>query len=160
MIAAKMNSDRARKELTKGANGQKKPRETIRIKDKVAGKEAFPSRDSVKEAEVFRRSTAAALAARNTSNGRLSISFNDNVRKRSSVVAMVTKRVELLHMNVISREFTQVLVSSVEGTTTVTEARLGEPLHPKELNMRESRAQNQPCKKEGGIGCTWTNQEP
>lgn len=116
MIAAKMHSDRARKELTKGANGQKKPRrETIRIKDKVAGKEAFPPDDSTEEVEVFRKSTEAAFAASRTlSNDRPRISFNETMRKRSSVVAMVTKRVELLHMNVISREFSQVLVSNVE----------------------------------------------
>lgn len=116
MIAAKMHSDRARKELTKGANGQKKPRrETIRIKDKVAGKEAFPIKEPNNEAEVFRKSTEAALAARRPLlNNRPSVSFNENMRKRSSVVAMVTKRVEMLHMNVISREFAHVLVSNVE----------------------------------------------
>lgn len=126
MIAAKMHSDRARKELTKGAGGQKKPRETIRIKDKVAGKDSFPPRETTTEAEVFRKSTEAALAARRNLQDRPSISFHETMRKRSSVVAMVTKRVELLHMNVISREFTQVLVSKCwKKTATVTEAQMG-----------------------------------
>lgn len=112
MIAAKMHSDRARKELAKGTAVPRR-RETVRIKDKVAGKEAFPPRDSAEQAEDFRRSTAAAAAARNLS-ARPKNSFKETMRKRSSVVAMVTKRVELLHMNVISREFTQVLVSNVQ----------------------------------------------
>lgn len=132
MIAAKVHTDRARKELTKGAGGQKKPRETIRIKDKVAGKEVFPPVESTDEAENFRRSTEAASAGGRTSNDRPSISFNATMRKRSSVVAMVTKRVELLHMNAICREFTQVLVSNVQGIATVfMVAQLGESLLPK-----------------------------
>lgn len=125
MITAKLHSDRARKEMTQGASGQKKPRETVRIKDKVAGKDAFPTRDSTTEAEMFRASRAAALTTSLASDPKRRISFNETVRKRSSVVAMVTKRVELLHMNAISREFTQVLVSGAEGTATVTEVQLG-----------------------------------
>lgn len=63
---------------------------------------------------AFRASRAAALAfGPSPVISRPSISFEKTRRKRSSVLAVVTKRVEMLHMNVICRECSQVLVSSV-----------------------------------------------
>lgn len=110
MLVAKVQSDRARNDLAQSANGQKRPRrETLRKKDKLAGKDAPP--DGNDQVEAFRASRAAALAFARGPHHRSSGLITEGAWKRSSVLAMVAKRVELLHMNTICREFTQVLVS-------------------------------------------------
>ncbi len=113
MIAAQMHSDRARQDLTKKTGGQRQPRQTIRIKDKVAGKDSFPPTED-QQVDDFRARAAAEAFTRGLPHR--NSTFSEASRKRSSVVAIVTKRVEMLHMNTICREFTQVLVCIIEGS--------------------------------------------
>lgn len=109
MLVAKVQSDRARNDLAQSTKGHQKPRETFRKKDKLAAKDAPPNGHD--QVEAFRASRAAALAFARDPHHISSGLISEATWKRSSVVAMVTKRVELLHMNTICREFTQVLVS-------------------------------------------------
>lgn len=106
MIAAKMHADRAREDLKKAPKPPKKNhRGSIRKKDVAAGKERGDE-----QAEVFRAGRAAAMMFSDIAPGRGPISVNKTNRARSSVVAAVTKRVEMLHMTAISREISPFLV--------------------------------------------------
>lgn len=112
MFAAKVHSDRARQEL-KGVAGPKKPRENARTSFKGPGKKTALTPSPDQQADDFRARAAAQALSQDRPHR--NSTFNEKTRKRSSVVAMVTKRVEMLHMNTICREFTQVLVCGGEG---------------------------------------------
>lgn len=104
MIAAKIHTDRAREDLTPKST---KRRDTKRKKEMGAGKEG----GNDEQAEVFRASRAAAMKLGDNPTARNnSVSFKKTNRNRSSVVAVVVKRVEMLHMNTICREFSPLLV--------------------------------------------------
>lgn len=105
MIAAKIHTDRAREDLTKGPTKHKK-RDTIRKKDIATGMEGGDN----EQAEAFRASRAVAMMFGNSATNKNNVSFRKTNRNRSSVVAVVTKRVEMLHMNAISREFSPFMV--------------------------------------------------
>lgn len=115
MLVAKVHGDRARADQTASAAGTRKvSKKKLPIRDINKSKGGEFSGD---RADVFRanRNAAAAFSPR---HDRGSVALGDTRRKRSIVVAMVKKRVEMLHMNVICREITQVLVS-VNGYSCV-----------------------------------------
>lgn len=103
MLVAKVHRDRARAEQTAGARKEKTRRQKPAYKAKgsppgvVGEKEAFAHRDAAAVVSTNQRHVNALAQTR---------------RKRSSVVAIVKKRVEMLNMNIIAREFVQIVVSS------------------------------------------------
>lgn len=111
MIAAKMHTDRAREDL---APKNAKKRDAKRKKDMGAGKE----QGNDEQAEVFRASRAAAMMRGDNPAAKNSVSFRKTNRNRSSVVAVVAKRVEMLHMNTICREFSPLLVRKCDVLCT------------------------------------------
>ena len=114
MLVAKVHRDRAKLEQTAGAGPHPHPHpHPKKLRDKKAndatkGGDGALSGDGVDD---FRAKRDAAAATSSPPSHTSSVGLGDVRRKRSSVVAMVKKRVEMLHMNAVSREFTQVLVS-------------------------------------------------
>lgn len=112
MLVAKVHGDHARAEQTAAAGVHphhphlhpKNLRDTL-PRDSPGTDGAL----SGAQAEAFRAKRDAAAATTPPPCGGV-VGIDEIRRKRSSLVAMVKKRVEMLHMNAISREFNQVLV--------------------------------------------------
>lgn len=97
MLAAKVHRDRARADQTAGSRKESAKRK------KVTKKPPKKRRPSTEHAQSFRANRDAAAAIPQSGN-----ELNATRRKRSSVVAIVKKRVEMLHMNVVARELSVV----------------------------------------------------
>lgn len=116
MLVAKVHRDRARAEQSKSVS-QKDPRKVKKLRERKAKERAaekakgVPSSNQVDAFRANRDAAATSTADPNHQNGDTIIGTR---RKRSSVLAMIKKRVETLHMNVICREFANVLVSARE----------------------------------------------
>ena len=111
LASSKIHHDRALAGQA-AASGKSVGRQNSRLKQRQ--KEWAGGRDGNKASsqtlEAFRaHAQAAAASAQFLPSVDM---MSDTRRRRSSVVAIVKKRVEMLQMNAVSREFTQVLVSA------------------------------------------------
>lgn len=111
MLAAQVHRDRARAEHTVNNNAPRRTSHHVKGRRKGSGGGGQPSFDNDR-AQTFmaNRDAAAATISGPSGRHRGSVALGATKRKRSSVVAIVKKRVEMLHMNVIAREFSQVVV--------------------------------------------------
>lgn len=106
MIAAKVHRDRARADQTAGArkgNARRRKKTSLKASQPLASQ----SSESVKKTFRERRDQAAAILTKQRSRNVVGLSN----RRRSSVVAIVKNRVDMLNMGVIAREVTSHMVS-------------------------------------------------
>lgn len=80
----------------------------VRQKKTEGGKNG--GRSSLDDLEAFRRQTSGSFPLQTLHRDNV---ISQTARRRSTVVPLVRKRVEMLNINAISREFTQALVSMV-----------------------------------------------
>lgn len=122
MFTAKIHTDRARAEQNATQGTVRRARKNSQLqRDRRAWdreKGIIKEGASIESVDDFRAKRDAALAPAPVRSSVL----GEARRKRSRMLAMVRKRVEMLHMNAISREFPHALVSSnreaVAGSVT------------------------------------------